>query len=147
MTKEEFIDLKMKLSKEDIIYDYYATEEKLIEKLGIEHENYELKQENKQLKECYCNRTDCSGRIKNSREYDSLYQKYNKQLDNWNKLKEYLINDINDRNGTKIAEFEEGNRVSETISPIYTLMEDKSRTMKEVLDKMQELEQGSDSND
>ncbi len=147
MTKEEFIDLKMKLSKEDIIYDYYATEEKLIEKLGIEHENYELQQENKQLKECYCNRTDCSGRIKNSREYDSLYQKYNKQLDNWNKLKEYLINDINDRNGTKIAEFEEGNRVSETISPIYTLMEDKSRTMKEVLDKMQELEQGSDSNE
>ena len=64
-----------------------------------------------------------------------------------NKLKEYLINDINDRNGTKIVEFEEGNRVSETISPIYTLMEDKSRTMKEVLDKMQELEQGSDSND
>lgn len=51
MTKEEFIDLKMKLSKEDIIYDYYATEEKLIEKLGIEHENYELKQENKKQKE------------------------------------------------------------------------------------------------
>lgn len=34
----------------------------------------------------------------------------------------------------------------ETISPIYTLMEDKSKTMKEVLDKMQELEQGSDGN-
>lgn len=50
----------------------------------------QLQQENKQLKECYCNRTDCSGRIKNSRKYDSLYQKYNKQLDNWNKLKEYL---------------------------------------------------------
>ena len=113
----------------------------------FEIQYWELLKENKQLKECYCNRTDCSGRIKNSREYDSLYQKYNKQLDNWNKLKEYLINDINDRNGTKIAEFEEGNRVSETISPIYTLMEDKSRTMKEVLDKMQELEQGSDSNE
>lgn len=74
-------------------------------------------------------------------------QDENKQLkDNWNKLKKYLINDINDRNGTKIVEFEDGNRVSETISPIYTLMEDKSRTMKEVLDKMQELE-GSDSNE
>lgn len=44
------------------------------------HQKYDkLQQENKQLKECYCNRTDCSGRIKNSREYDSLYQKYNKQ--------------------------------------------------------------------
>lgn len=73
--------------------------------------------------------------------------KYEKQVDNWNKLKEYLINDINDRNGTKIVEFEEGNRVSETISPIYTLMEDKSKTMREVLRKMQELEQGSYSNE
>lgn len=119
--------------------------DKVVDK--VNWENMLLKKENQQLKECYCSRTDCSGRIKNSRNYDSLYQKYNKQLDNWNKLKEDLINDINDRNGTKIVEFEDGNRVSETISPIYTLMEDKSRTMKEVLDKMQELEQGSDSND
>lgn len=71
----------------------------------------------------------------------------NKQLkDNWNKLKEDLINDINDRNGTKIAEFEDGNRVSETISPIYTLMEDRSKTIKEVLDKMQEIEKERNSN-
>jgi hypothetical protein len=90
--------------------------------------------ENKQLKE----KLDC----------DLQWAfKYEKQVDNWNKLKEYLINDINDRNGTKIVEFEEGNRVSETISPIYTLMEDKSKTMREVLRKMQELEQGSDSNE
>ncbi len=98
----------------------------------------QLQQENKKL----------NGAIQT---YDILLKvngEENKQLkDNWNKLKEYLINDINDRNGTKIVEFEEGNRVSETISPIYTLMEDKSRTMKEVLDKMQELEQGSDSNE
>lgn len=69
--------------------------------------------------------------------------------DNWNKLKEYLINDINNRNGNrvveckkvgKVNEYEKGVNVIETISPIYTLMEDKSKTMKEVLDKMQELE-------
>ena len=72
-------------------------------------------------------------------------QKENKQLkDNWNKLKKYLINDIN---GDKVIEYEDSRKVSETISPIYTLMEDKSKTMKEVLDKMQELEQRSDSND
>ncbi len=97
----------------------------------------QLQQENKKL----------NGAIQT---YDILLKvngEENKQLkDNWNKLKEYLINDINDRNGTKIAEFEEGNRVSETISPIYTLMEDKSKIMKEVLDKMQELD-GSDSNE
>ncbi|MCI6191219.1 MAG: hypothetical protein MR691_15040 [Clostridium sp.] len=72
-------------------------------------------------------------------------QQENKQLkDNWNKLKKHLINDINNRNGNKVAEYEDGGKVSETISPIYTLMEDKSKTMKEVLDKIQELEQGSD---
>ena len=51
MDKEEFINSKMKLSKEDIICDYYKTEEKLIEKLGIEHENYELKKQCKKQKE------------------------------------------------------------------------------------------------
>lgn len=75
-------------------------------------------------------------------------QQENKQLkNNWNKLKEYLINDINDRNGHKVAEYENGRKVSETISPIYTLMEDKSKTMREVLDKMHELEQENDSNE
>lgn len=34
-------------------------------------ENQELK---KQLENCYCNRTDCSGRIKDSKKYDSLIQ-------------------------------------------------------------------------
>ena len=73
-----------------------------------------------------------------------LLKAYEQLKENWNKLKEYLVNDINNRNGTVIVEFEEGNRVSETISPIYTLMENKSKTIKEILDKMQELEQGSD---
>lgn len=114
----------------------------------------QLQQENKKLKminEEYerLNKEKYRGfKIIDVQEYDRYeLLSYKNYKDNWNKLKEYLINDINDRNGTKIAEFEEGNRVSETISPIYTLMEDKSRTMKEVLDKMQELEQGSDSNE
>lgn len=37
----------------------------------LEKENNELK---KQLEKCYCNRTDCSSRIKNSKKYDSLVQ-------------------------------------------------------------------------
>lgn len=40
------------------------------------HENQELK---KQLENCYCNRTDCSSRIKDSKQYDSLVQKTEKQ--------------------------------------------------------------------
>ena len=72
-------------------------------------------------------------------------QQENEQLkDNWNNLKKHLINDINNRNGNRVVEYEYGRKASETISPIYTLMEDKSKTMKEVLDKIQELEQGSD---
>ena len=39
-------------------------------------ENAELK---KQLENCYCNRTDCSGRIKDSKVYDSLFQKVETQ--------------------------------------------------------------------
>ena len=88
----------------------------------------DLKKENKQLKECYCNRTDCSGRIKNSRKYDSLYQKYNKQLDNWNELKEYLHNvDV-------VIDYSEN-------------YDGKFINYDEFIDKMQELEQGSDSNE
>ena len=49
MNREEFINSKIKLSKEDIIEDYYKTEEKLIKTIGVEHKNYELQQENKQL--------------------------------------------------------------------------------------------------
>ena len=36
---------------------------------GLETENERLKEEN-----VYCNRTDCVGRIKDSRKYDSVYQ-------------------------------------------------------------------------
>ena len=111
----------------------------------------QLQQENKQLKEIikentilvkdeYGNYQECN--IKPL----EMKQKYEKLKNNWNKLKEYLINDINDINGNRVAEYEDSRKESETISPIYTLMEDKSKTMKEVLDKMQELEQGSDSN-
>lgn len=44
---------------------------------GVEEENttvLDLINENKKLKECYCNRTDCSGRLKDSKKYDSIYQ-------------------------------------------------------------------------
>lgn len=48
----------------------------LFNKLSLQNkylaeENQELK---KQLENCYCNRTDCSSRIKDSKKYDSLVQ-------------------------------------------------------------------------
>lgn len=42
----------------------------------LKTENQELK---KQLENCYCNRTDCSGRIKDNKQYDSLMQKVESQ--------------------------------------------------------------------
>ena len=44
--------------------------------MNLRKENQDLK---KQLESCYCNRTDCSSRIKNSKKYDSLVQKVENQ--------------------------------------------------------------------
>lgn len=59
----------------------------------VKDENLELK---KQLENCYCNRTDCSGRIKDSKVYDSLVQKVETQqkafinyLESWKENEEY----------------------------------------------------------
>ena len=54
----------------------------------LHKENQELK---KQLENCYCNRTDCSGRIKDNKQYDSLMQKVESQQ---KKFIEYLNNYI-----------------------------------------------------
>lgn len=43
-----------------------------------------------QLEECYCNRTDCIGRIKDSKKYDSLLQKYKQLENNRDKAIEYI---------------------------------------------------------
>ena len=48
----------------------------IADKLLLQKENQELK---KQLENCYCNRTDCVGRIKDSKVYDSLEQKIETQ--------------------------------------------------------------------
>ena len=82
MNREE-IEQQLKLSKKqnkEQRYDYLCSQfncinyaiklEKYTNKL--QRENRELK---KQLENCYCNRTDCSSRIKDSKKYDSLMQK------------------------------------------------------------------------
>lgn len=60
-------------------------------------ENEKLKQ---QLENCYCNRTDCSGRIKDSKVYDSLFQKVETQQKEFIKYLEdeiKLQEEINDK--------------------------------------------------
>ncbi len=67
--RKENQELKKQLDKyenpEDMtLFAMWCTEK-------VKDENKELK---RQLEECYCNRTDCSSRIKNSKKYDSLVQ-------------------------------------------------------------------------
>ena len=76
----------------------------------LKQENQELK---KQLENCYCNRTDCSSRIKNSKKYDSLAQKVESQqkefikwLENEIKLLPTLTTFFYNREGNYISETE-----------------------------------------
>ena len=64
LSKMNLISVVQQLPKEDI-----ETIQGYVEM--IEEENKQLK---KQLENCYCNRTDCAGRIKDSKVYDSLVQ-------------------------------------------------------------------------
>lgn len=60
---------------------------------GVEEENttvLDLINENKKLKECYCNRTDCTGRIKDSKKYDSVYQEKEDYKSRCEKAIEYI---------------------------------------------------------
>lgn len=71
---QENQELKEKLDKYEnpkdmTLFAMWCTEK-------VKDENLKLK---KQLDNCYCNRTDCSGRIKDSKVYDSLVQKVETQ--------------------------------------------------------------------
>lgn len=55
--------------------------------------NQELK---KQLENCYCERTDCGGRLKDSKVYDSLVQKVETQQQEFIKYLEDMLDDKND---------------------------------------------------
>lgn len=61
--------------------DHYLIPKDVFDELFNEMSNWrdEAKELKKQLEKCYCNRTDCSGRIKGSKTYDSLEQKIKNQ--------------------------------------------------------------------
>ena len=87
------------MNKEEIIYTESSEEYKAIKWLENKTTNYSddslelhycnilyslninLMKENKQLKKQYCERTDCSGRIKDSKKYDSLQQRIDKAIE------------------------------------------------------------------
>lgn len=130
MNREE-IEQQLKLSKKqnkEQRYDYLCSQfncinyaiklEKYTNKL--QRENRELK---KQLENCYCNRTDCSSRIKDSKKYDSLMQKVENQQKEFIEYLEVPIKIITEGNPTNISEYTAG----------------KLDTLKEILSKYKEI--------
>jgi hypothetical protein len=81
MNEEEKIEIEqeclLKYSKAQMINKYI---DELEEKSKLSKLLCKSQQENEELKKCYCNRTDCSGRIKDSKKYDSLQDRIDKAI-------------------------------------------------------------------
>lgn len=89
-TLEDYKSYYEDTTREQILEDTYI---EYCAYVNLAHRYSELK---KQLENCYCNRTDCSGRIKDSKVYDSLVQKVETQqkdfiiyLKSWIENEEY----------------------------------------------------------
>lgn len=100
-------------------------------------ENQTLK---KQLENCYCNRTDCSGRIKDSKVYDSLVQKVANQQKEFINYLQKEIKFYNDR----------VEAIDSVCSSIYSEDYDNSKMKlaiyKEILQKYKEIIQTKNNN-
>lgn len=99
----------------------------------LQRENKKIK---KQLEECYCNRTDCSSRIKNSKKYDSLVQTQEAQQKKFINYLEDKIYSIEPK-GTGINYNCEYNSEEDYVMA----MQEQSRlnTLKEILQKHKEI--------
>ncbi len=95
----------------------------------------EIRQLKKQLKNCYCNRTDCAGRIKDSKKYDSLVQAQEVQQ---KEFINYLQKEIN-----QYASYVEA--IDSICTSIYSSDYDNSKIKlaiyKEILQKYKEITQ------
>ncbi len=142
--KEEIKHFKSLLRQGSLRHMNILLDDKFQKELQTIIEDYEkLQQETEKLKKQYCERTDCGGRIGNSKKVEELQQenkqlkekldcdlqwafKYEKQVDNWNKLREVI------RKKQDYYRYVKDNRYRKFLS--------------ELLDKMQEL-QGNDSDE
>ena len=132
MIEEENKQLKEKLDKyenpEDMtLFVMWCTEK-------VKNENLELK---KQLENCYCNRTDCSGRIKDSKVYDSLVQKVETQQKEFIK---FLEDEISKQKNDIFA-----NALTSEDIDLY-IMKIKLQELEEILRKYKEIVNGSEQN-
>ena len=90
MNKEDYFKYYIQCS------EHYLIPKDIFDELFNEMSNWreEAKELKKQLEKCYCNRTDCSGRIKDSKKYDSLEQKIKTQQKEFIKYMNDIIEDL-----------------------------------------------------
>ena len=70
----------------------------------LENKIQQLKDKIKQLEKCYCNRSDCSGRIKDSRKYDSVVQQLDKYKEVIDKATKFYTRELFKREQLPIPE-------------------------------------------
>lgn len=99
----------------------------------VEKENKELK---KQFENCYCERTDCGGRLKDSKVYDSLVQKVEKQQKEFIKYLEDEIYSIEPK-GTSINYNCEYDSEEDYVNAMQEMK--KLDTLKKILHKYKEI--------
>ena len=120
-TLEDYKSYYEDTTREQILEDTYI---EYCAYVNLAHRYSELK---KQLENCYCNRTDCSGRIKDSKVYDSLVQKVEDQ-------QQEFINYLEDE--IKILEKD----ILETIDDMDKYMKEvKSLIIEEILQKYKSI--------
>ena len=111
--------------------DHYLIPKDVFIELFEEMSNWkeEAKELKEELKKCYCNRTDCSGRIKGSKTYDSLEQKIkNQQKEFIEYLEDYievLKSQQENVNGLDILEEETLFILEETLEKYKEIIGDK----------------------
>ena len=105
MAKIQFHGTDLALENKDtkILLDYITNLQQENQRLEENNQNMQEEmarvwEENQKLKEAnvYCNRTDCIGRIKDSRKYDSVYQEKEDYKSRCEKAVEYIMVDYND---------------------------------------------------
>lgn len=106
--------------------EYRKTNEHLLDKKQfLKQENQLLK---KRLENCYCNRTDCSGRIKDSKVYDSFVQKVETQSKEFIKYLEDEIEELQ-----KIKETELDYDILKDVIPQLLVYKDVLQKYKEII--------------
>lgn len=131
------ISVVQQLPKEDIetIQGYVEMIEEENQKLKLQlsgttfcFDEEEYRVLKKQLENCYCNRTDCAGRIKDSKKYDSLVQAQEAQQKEFIK---YLEDEIQN---------------CEAVSDLLFNSNREMKVYKEILKKYKEIVNGTEQN-